>query len=364
LADVVIVGGGVIGCATAYYLAREGASVTVLERGEIAGEASGAAAGMLAALSDEGDRPPAFRELCDASLALYEMLLPELAKTGIDVYHRRSGVLHVAFREDDLPALRRRREQSPEGRWLEGREVQREEPEVSRRAVAAYLSLAEQYVDPQRLTQALAEAARASGVTLKTGVGVNRFLRAGSSLRGVTAGGETYAADAVLLAGGPWTAALARRLGAYVPVRPVRGQMLSLKGPAQPLRHMIWGEGAYLIPREEGQTFVGATVEEAGYRKRTTVSALRSLRRGANALIPSLRSAVQLHAWAGLRPGSPDHLAIMGLLPGWENVWVSTGHFRNGILQAPASGRLVAHSILAGRPLPELAPFSPRRFRD
>ena len=165
-------------------------------------------------------------------------------------------------------------------------------------------------------------------------------------------------ADAVVLAGGPWTAALARRLGAYVPVRPVRGQMLSLEGPPAPLRHVIWGARAYLVPREDGQTYVGATVEEVGYRKRTTVEALRRLRRGAAAMVPALARA-HSGAWAGLRPATPDGLPIMGRLPGWSNVWVSTGHFRNGILLAPISGQLMAESILAGRPEAPSAPLTP-----
>ena len=179
---------------------------------------------------------------------------------------------------------------------------------------------------------------------------------------GVTTPAASHDADAVLLAGGAWTAALAKRLGATVPVRPVRGQMLSLQGPKTPLRHMVWGGHAYLVPREDGQTYVGATVEEVGFRKRTTSAALNTLQRSAADLIPGLREATRRCAWAGLRPGSPDGLPIMGRLPSWDNVWVSTGHFRNGILLAPASGLLIAKSILQGKPEPELLPFDPSRF--
>jgi glycine oxidase len=221
----------------------------------------------------------------------------------------------------------------------------------------------EQYIDPQRLTQALAAAAQKRGVVVHTHAEVSRFIRDGEGrLRAVRAGNTTYEADAVVLASGPWTAALAKRLGANVPVRPVRGQMLSLNGPAQPLHHMVWGSAAYLLAREDGQTYVGATVEEAGYRKHNTKSALASLRRGAIGLIPTLSSATQRRAWAGLRPGSVDGLPIMGLLPGWQNVWVNTGHFRNGILLAPAAGEVIARSVLKGVPDEALAPFRPDRF--
>ena len=361
-----VVGGGVIGCATAYYLAREGADVTLLEREGLAGEASGAAAGMLAALSDEGERGPAFEELSRHSLALYETLLPELAATDVDVRHRRTDVLQIALTEREASDLRRRfgaRAES-DGYWLQGPEILDVEPQASPKALAAYVLPERQYVDPHRLTHALAEAARRLGVLIETRAPVRRFRRAGGRVWGVETPAAIHEADAVLLACGPWTAALARRLGAYVPVRPMRGQMLSLKGPPRPLRNLIWSAAAYLVPRENGQTFVGATVEDVGFRSRTTRSALRALRRGAEGLVPALAYAEQLSDWAGLRPASPDGLPIMGPLPGWENVWVSTGHFRNGILQAAASGQLVAKGILAGRPAPELAPFSPARFRD
>jgi glycine oxidase len=166
-----------------------------------------------------------------------------------------------------------------------------------------------------------------------------------------------------VLAAGPWTAALARRLRSYVPVVPMRGQMLAL-GPAAPLSHVIWGQKAYLVPRENNLTFVGATVEDVGFRKRTTVSAIRKLRRGAEEMVPGLRLARMASSWAGLRPGSPDGLPILGLLPGWRNVWVATGHFRNGILLAPITGKLMAASILSGAPLPRLRPFDPARFGE
>jgi glycine oxidase len=367
--DVVIVGGGIIGCATAYYLAKDGAKVTVLERGEIGNEASGAAAGMLAALSSEGgERGPAFDKLLDESTKLYQTLIPELKQTGIDFHHRRTGVLHVAMTDDEAALTRQRyefrRKLTDDLRWLDGpTEILGEEPEANPKAVAAMVSSREEYVDPRRITEALAVAAKSLGVTILTNSPVTRLRRDGTSkLRGVTTTGANHDGDTVLLAGGPWTMELAKRLGATVPVRPVRGQMLSLDGPKAPLRHMVWGGHAYLVPREDGQTYVGATVEEVGYRKRTTESGISSLRNGAMDLIPALRSAKQRRAWSGLRPASPDGMPIMGRVLGWDNAWVSTGHFRNGILLAPISGLLMAKSILAGKPEAQLVTFDPSRF--
>ncbi len=367
--DVVIIGGGVIGCATAYYLSREGAKVTLLERGEIASEASGAAAGMLAALSGEaGERGPGFDALVADSLAPYESLIPELAKTGVDIRHRRTGVMHVAFSEDEAGELRTRFESvtasGASARWFDHAALLREEPQISPRAVAAYVTAGEQYVDPQRLTMALAEAARGLGAAIVANAPVTRFNRSGRRISSVSTASRSYASETLLLASGPWTFALAQRLNAYIPVRPIRGQMLSLEGPVTPLRHMIWANHAYLVPREDGQTYVGATVEDLGYRKHTTTAGIAGLRHGAAMMVPSLANAPQRRAWAGLRPASLDGLPVMGYLPGWQNVWVSTGHFRNGILLAPISGELVARSIMNGEPDARLAPFSPNRFLD
>jgi glycine oxidase len=363
--DVIIVGGGIIGCASAYYLAKEGARVTVLERGEVSGESSGAAAGMLAALSDEGERPPVFSQLCSDSLQMFESLLPVLRDTGIDIRHRTIDILHLAVSSAEAAALREFQRRRGQGSgWLEAAEVRRLEPFLSPRAAGAMVTPDAQYVDPLRLTQALAEAARWQGATILEHAPAIRLLRQGNRIRAVQTPARTHEGDILLLAGGPWTMALAGRLGAHVPTRPVRGQMLSLESPPGGLNHMIWGSGAYLIPREDNQTYVGATVEEAGYRKRTTRAGLGSLRSGAASLVPYFRGANQRSAWAGLRPGSPDDMPIMGRLPGWQNVWVSTGHYRNGILLAPVAGRLMQQAMLTSDPDTIPAELSPARFAE
>ncbi|HEX5370407.1 MAG TPA: glycine oxidase ThiO, partial [Dehalococcoidia bacterium] len=360
MANVVIVGGGIIGCATAYYLAREGATVTVLERGDISGEASGAAAGMLAALSDEGERPRLFTQLCDESLALYQPLLPVLAETGIDVRHHRVGVLNLALRDAEVRNLRARyeKDQTNTLQWLEPDDLRLVEPQANPKALGGLLVPDQQYVDPQRTTQALGEAARRAGARIVEHEPVTGFARSKGNITAVITPSGRYGGDTFVLAGGPWTMALARQLGAYIPTRPIRGQMLSLQGPPTPLQTMIWGRHAYLVPREDGQTYIGATVEDVGYRKQTTAAGIASLRSGAAELVPSLATAKQRRAWAGLRPGSPDEMPIMGRLPGWDNAWVSTGHLRNGILLAPVSGHMLARTI-RGEDVLELAALSP-----
>jgi glycine oxidase len=367
MAKVVVIGGGAIGCATAYFLSQQGADVTLLERADLAGEASGAAAGILAAISEDGPmRGEAFQKLCVDALALYEEILPVLEQTNVDLRYRRTGVLHLAMTAAEARELRERYESQKavlsDLRWLDQGEIPWEEPEASPTAIAGLISPSEHYLDPQRLVLALSEAARRHGASILTGQEVVRFRRRGDRVVSVATRDSTFNADAVVLASGPWTAVLARRLGGHVPVRPVRGQMVALSGPGSPLRRIVWGAKAYLVPRERGMTFVGATVEDVGFRKRTTASAIRGLKRAAIEMIPGLAYARELSAWAGLRPASEDGLPILGLLPGWQNVWVATGHFRNGILLSPISGKLIGESVIAGEPRSQILPFAPSRF--
>jgi len=362
--EVIVVGAGVIGCADAYELARAGASVTLLEGGEVAGQASGAAAGMLIP-------PPwaapggAFRDLCRASLALYPDLVDTVQdETGIDVEYLAAGLLVVVQTEAAAQALRQvahwRGELLVDLEWVDGEHLRRLEPALSPTLVGAGYSPEQHHVNPGRLTLALARAAVARGARLRQGTRATRLLTRGDRVVAVRAGDGDIATDHVVLAAGPWTRTLARPLGVDLPILPMRGQMLAYGGTK--VRHIIWGDEGYLVPKAGGFLFAGATVEDVGFRARTTARGLAGLRRMARALVPGLRSAPVASAWAGLRPGSPDGLPILGPLPGWRNVSVASGHFRNGVLLAPISGRLIAQHVLEGRTELPLGPFTAGRF--
>ncbi len=380
MADVVIVGGGVIGCAAAYYLSEAGARVTLLERGEVASQASGAAAGMLIPPAmyllredthlalNQAEAPPAgsFRDLGLASLALYPSLVNALQdETGIDVQYMASGILLVAQKEGWVEALRTlvrwRQESGPSLQWVEGEPLRRLEPGLSPALPGAAYSPGQHHVNPGLLTQALARVAASRGGVLRQGAAVSRFLVSGSRVVAVRTGdGDRVAADHIVLAAGPWTRPLARRLGFDVPTRPMRGQMLAYR--AAPVRHIIWGEDGYLVPKAGGFLYAGATVEDVGFRSSTTRRGLAGLRRMARRLVPALRHGEVASAWAGLRPGSPDGHPIIGRLPGKDNVFVATGHFRNGILLGPITGKLIAQLIIEGKTEMPLEPFSAERF--
>jgi glycine oxidase len=366
-ADVIVVGGGVIGCAIAYYLSREGARAVALERGLIGNEASGAAAGMLAPLA-EAHGPSPFLDLCLASHHMFPELADTLrAEVGVDIEYVPSGLLRVVFTEAQETELRSHLEwQASLGmgvRWIDGDTARGLEPLLSPRLRGAVYSPLEHQVNPGKLVQGFARAAEAQGAVIRQETPVARFLRRGSRVTGVRlAGGETLSADAVVLAAGPWTKRLAAALGVRVPVKPVRGQMLALGGGPPPVRHIIWGPKGYMAPKVNGFLFVGATVEEVGFRKTTTVRGLTSLRSMANALVPALTHAIQVDAWAAFRPGSADSLPILGAVPAWEGLWVASGHYRNGILLSPITGQLMARSLLDGKPAEGLSAFSPARF--
>ncbi len=366
--DVIIVGGGVVGCTIAYHLVLAGARVTLLERREVAGEASGAAAGMLAPLS-ESSRPGPFLDLCLASLRLFPALADALhQETGIDIEYLPSGILRVALTEDEERELRHRFEwQTALGglglplEWVDAAALGRLEPRLAP-ARGAISSPQEHQVSAGRLTQALAHAAARRGAALRQGVAVTGLATNGRRVTGVRTPAGNASGGEVVLAAGSWTGAFARRLGVPLPVRPVRGQMLAFADFALPLRHVVWGEAAYLVPKANGFLFVGATVEDVGFRRSTTVRGLRHLRRAARALVPSLAYGEVASSWAGLRPGSADGLPILGRVPGWDGVSVASGHFRNGILLAPITGRLMAQLLTGGETELPLAPFSPGRF--
>ena len=365
MADVVIAGGGIIGCAIAHYLTRAGAAVTLIERGEVAGQASGAAAGILVPPAGAALAGP-FRDLCRASLGLYPSLIDTLQdKTGIDVQYLASGILLPARTEQKALALRTvavwQQGLGQNLEWVEGDALRRLEPALSDSVWGAAYSPGEHHVNSGLLTQALAQEAAARGATLRQGTAVAGFPRRGSRVAAVrTSDGDTIAADCVVLAAGPWTRPLARKLGVEVPTKPMRGQMIAYRYSG--VRHILGGEDGYLVPKAGGFLFAGTTVEDVGFRPWTTHRGLAQVRRMATVMVPGLRSVEIASAWAGLRPGLPDGRPIIGRLPGFENVFVATGHFRNGILLGPITGKLIAQLITEGRTELPLEPFSPSRF--
>lgn len=356
---VLVVGGGIIGCATAWELAKAGAEVVLFERSTPGAEASSAAAGLLAPLGESTQS--AFARLALASWRLYPDVVHELReRTGIDVEHVTRGTLYpLSFTEQAPEAWALVPEFGVE--TLEGKDLHALEPALSPKVQRAVLVRGDHWLNNQRLVIAYAQAAAAAGVELRVGANVTRLLVERDRARGVHAEGGRVEGDAVLLAAGAWTSELTGELGARLRIEPRRGQMIALAHTPPVLSYCVHGE-AYLVPRPSGELLIGATVERAGFQRAVTAEGINSLLRAAIELVPSLRELPIARTWCGFRPWAPDSLPVLGPWPGVDGLWLATGHFRNGILLAPITARLVTDWLLTGKPGVDVGDFLPERF--
>jgi len=346
--DVIIIGGGIIGIALAIALRKRGATVLVVERGEPGREASHAAGGMLVDCPLE--TPAVLQSLATASARMYPEFAHELeVESGMKVDLRDEGTILFPdpHHADECERI-----------GLAAAKPRELEPELAETQGGAFY-LHERSVDPRALTAAALKAAKNRGVDFSSGDAVTAVNLSDNQITGVSTTKTSFRADKVVNCAGAW----AGQVGPQAfPTRPVKGQMLCLVMPSRTLlRHVIRSPKAYLIPRSDGRLLVGATVEEAGFDKRTNPATIQGLHRAALELVPKLRDAKILEDWAGLRPGTPDALPILGATatPGY---YVATGHFRDGILLAPITAEVMAAVIDGRRPEHDLTPFSPERF--
>lgn len=347
--DVIIVGGGIIGLSLAIALRKRGVSVLVLERGEPGREASYAAAGMLVERTTEA--PPALQPLASASAAMYPEFVHELQdESGVDVDLRDQGTLVFPSPEnlDEFRSATANQLPTP---------LSQLEPGLADTNRAA-LFLKERSVDPRALSAAALKSAKHRDVDISTGASVTAVLVEGGRVNGVTTEKTTYLAPAVVNCAGAWARQIPPR---DFPARPVKGQMLAVVGAPVHLRHVIRSPEVYLVPRSDGRILAGATVEEAGYDKRIVPTTIQRMYRAAIDVIPALSKGRVLEAWAGLRPGTPDGLPILGASD-ISGYFVATGHFRDGILLAPITAHLMSQVITGAPPTLDLGAFSPSRF--
>jgi glycine oxidase len=375
-ADVAVVGAGVIGLASAWRLAQAGVAVVVVDPVPGSG-ASGVAAGMLAPVTEARLGEEALLALNHASWARWPAFAAEVEVAGgRPVGYRADGTLMVALDADDRALLDdlagRHRAMGLAVEPLRGREARALEPGLAPSVRAGLLAADERSVDPAALVEALRAAAEAAGVTVVTRP-VERVVTtpAGDRVTGVAlAGGDGAVVEAatVLLAAGTWSATVAG-VPDHVrpPVRPIRGQVLTLRQPpgdpliARTVRGIVWGSSIYLVPRDDGRVVIGATVEERGFDTTPTAGGAYVLLRDALAIVPGLDDAELVAVRAGLRPGSPDDLPMIGP-SGVEGLVIATGHHRNGILLTPVTAEAVVALVTGGSVPAEVAACDPRRF--
>lgn len=361
--DVILVGAGIIGCSVARELARRRLRVLVLDRQEPGKEASWAAAGMLTPAAESSEALPLV-PFARASLALYNGFIEQIEQTtGRKTDYRRDGALEIFFGDgaDERLAhwLSAVRGMGFQPQPLRAAELRRMEPMLAADASAGALLADEGAVDNRLLSEAVAEAARREGAELRSGEEVVRILSASGRAGGVETRRERLTAKHVVLAAGCFTAQI-EGAGRYAPTIPARGQMAALRPGTMPVRRVLRGP-AYLVPREDGRLVAGATVEHVGYEKAVTAAGITRVLSDAVRMIPSLAGAPIVETWSGLRPDTPDHLPVLGPTD-LEGLWFATGHFRNGILLAPATAQALGEWITEGRTALPVEPFSATRF--
>ena len=375
--DVIIVGGGIIGLSLSIALRKKGATVLVVERGEPGREASHAAGGMLVDCPLE--TPPALQELASASARMYPEFAHELeleSETKVDLRDHGTILLlkkehlgHPNFSSLFSPVDLESQEPNlviptdEQKLLLNKRGLDTTDDELAKSFRFSFKNafrIKERSVDPRALTTAAHKTAKNRGVDFSSGDPITGISLSDGQTSGVTTTKTSFFASKVVNCAGSWSG----QIGPVpFPTRPVKGQMLCLAMPSRDLlKHVIRTPEVYLIPRSDGRLLVGATVEEAGFDKRTVPETMQRFHRAAVKLVPRLADAKILEDWAGLRPGTPDGLPILGAtdVPGYH---VATGHFRDGILLAPITANVMADIISGDKPTHDLSAFSPQRFK-
>ena len=357
--QVVIVGGGVIGLLTAFNLATQGQAVVLLERMGVGQESSWAGGGIVSPLYP-WRYSPAVTALAHWSQDFYPQLAERLfAATGVDPEVHTTGLYWLDL-EDEEQALA----------WAvrEGRPLSKVDISAAHDAVpvlggeyaqAIYMANVANVRNP-RLVKSLKTALLAlPGVTIHEQCEVTGFVLDGARVVGVNTANGAIFGDQVVLAAGAWSGELLRTLGLSLPVEPVKGQMILYKCASDFLSSMVLANGRYAIPRRDGHILVGSTLEHEGFDKTPTETALESLKASAVELIPALAGAEVVGHWAGLRPGSPEGIPYIGQVPDFEGLWLNCGHYRNGLVLAPASCQLFADLLLARAPIIDPMPYAP-----
>lgn len=364
MSDVVVLGGGVIGCGIARTLTMRGAQVTLIDPRKVGGGASQASAGMLAPFS-EGRHDPVLLTLGARSLETYDSLIDGLRAEGLTVGYSRDGSIDVALDaagaaalDDVADALAVDR---TECERLDRRSLLAREPSIAPGAVAGLAIPAHGAVDVPALVAALWQSAASRGAQLMRSR-ARRVRRGGNTLCVETDQGAVTARQVVLTAG-CWSGEIVLEGVPALPVEPVRGQLLRLHADESPA-HTLWGPGCYLVPWRNGTVLVGATVERVGFDERSTVEGVRQLMEAAVGLLPMLSRAVFDEVRVGLRPATPDDRPILGASRQIDGLFYATGHYRNGALLAPLTADSVADLVM-GTSLDEIwSSCSPARFGD
>lgn len=364
--DAVIVGGGIIGASVALEIGRPGRRVVILDRQEPGRESSWAAAGMLSPAPDSPASTPLV-PLAQASLAMYPAYVAQIEETsGGTTGYRRDGALEAFFGlragtdRDEMVAEHRRLGLAAED--ISANEARRVEPEISEEIGAAAWLPGEATVSPRELMQALLDACRRQGVEILPDSEVRRICVERKRVTGVATRRESVSADRVIVAAGCFSHLLPG-MARWAPTKPIRGQMAGLRQTEGRFRHVLRSARGYIVPREGGLVAAGSTLEDAGFEKQVTTGGISKILAAAVELAPRLSDAEIVETWSGLRPDTPDHLPVIGPTE-VDGLFFATGHYRNGILLAPITAKIIGEWILRGAASFDASAFSPMRFAN
>ena len=366
-AELIVVGGGVIGQSVARAVARKGvSSVMLIDRAGLGYEASFAAAGMLAPQA-EADRADDFFKLACQSRDMYSAFAAALEdESGIDIELDTTGTIYLAFTDDDLEEVEQRYEWQTSAGFpvekLNAQELNELEPCLANNVRAALKFPLDWQVENRRLLVALATANQKLGVRVVTGTTVESLRTERDRITGVETSGGFVSTQNVVIAGGAWTDFIKAKGTPRLSIQPVRGQMICFETSPRLARHVIYSPRGYLVPRRDGRLLAGSTTENAGFDKRVTARGLHSILSNALEISPRVGNLPLINCWAGLRPRSGDNLPVLGRTGAIEGLYYATGHYRNGILLAPITGELLADLIVDNVGSPWLESFGPHRF--
>ena len=360
---VAVIGGGVIGCLTACHLKQLGCDVIVVERGETGRESSWAGAGILCPIHP-WLYPDAFTHLIDASLAMYPEFQADIeAKTGISIEWRKSGLLIPFFDDDKVDHWQAAIDWSNRFGWefeeLSSGQSLELEPTLSPNVIKSLLWPEVGQLRNPRLLAAVRVWMAQLGVETVEHAEVTGLLRKGATATGVLcADGREISADQVLLAGGSWSGELARQMGFELPVKPVKGQIVLLKGAPGLMKSIVKHDDVYFVPRDDGRILVGASMEFVGFEPGTTEKVIGRLMASMERIAPGLKDCEVEEQWMGFRPGSPDGMPYLGPVDSIPGLWVASGHYRNGVALAPITATLMSQWMTGTKPVMDLTTFA------
>lgn len=366
--SIVILGGGVIGLAIAFELGLRKHKVTIIEKGQCGGQATGAAAGMLAPYSEIGEDPDDFFTMCHQSLLLYPEWQARVKEiSGKDFEYNTSGSLHAVFHEADELALETRfqwqKSWNVQSEIVKGAALRDLEPHLTEDVLAAMYYPGEHHVYAPDYIVALLHACQRLGVRIVEDAGEVTFqeLHAdGVLLRSANAG--LFSADSCIVATGAWTPEYEEVLAVRLPIFPIRGQICAFRQGPEKVNHMVFSSQGYVVSKKIGSIICGASEDVAGYDTSVTEKGIQRLLKWGQKLFPFTQELQPFHQWAGLRPATQDGYPFIGRLEHYPNIIISSGHYRNGILLSPRNAKLVA-DLFEEKPLDlDIQLFDPMRF--